>query len=72
MEKISIEGISVEPGEHIIKIAFVDSKITCFIDGITVYQLGYSSTAAIETINLVSFGYGSTYKTIWTYPVIKF
>lgn len=71
-KKISIEGISVEPGEHIIKIAFVDSKITCFIDGITVYQLGYSSTAAIETINLVSFGYGSTYKTIWTYPVIKF
>lgn len=71
-KKISIEGISVEPGEHIIKIAFGDSKITCFIDGITVYQLGYSSTADIEAINLVSFGYGSSYKTTWTYPVIKF
>ena len=71
-KKINEEGISVEPGEHSIKVAFGDSKITCFIDGIIVYQFEYSSTAAIEVIELTSFGYGSSYKATWTYPVIKF
>ena len=71
-KKINEEGISVEPGEHSIKVAFGDSKITCFIDGIIVYQFEYSSTAAIEVIELTSFGYRSSYKATWTYPVIKF
>lgn len=71
-KKINEEGISVEPGEYSIKVAFGDSKITCFIDGIIVYQFEYSSTPAIEVIELTSFGYGSSYKATWTYPVIKF
>ena len=69
---ISDSNIPTENGEYEIKIAFNNGIITHFINGqeVASYRLGPSKTK-IGTIALISYGYGESYKTTWTYPVVK-
>lgn len=72
--KISDElGIPTEKGEYEIKITFNGGIITHLINGKEVgsYNLGEKKTK-IGTVSLISWGYDQSYKTTWSYPVVRY
>ena len=72
--KISDElGIPTEKGEYEIKITFNGGIITHLINGKEVgsYNLGEKKTK-IGTVSLISYGYDQSYKTTWSYPVVRY
>ncbi|MCI5717558.1 MAG: hypothetical protein MR292_04120 [Alistipes sp.] len=66
------KNIPTEAGDYLIKIAFDNGTITHSINGVEIasYELDETSTAVKEII-FNSYSFGDSYKTTWSYPVVK-
>lgn len=70
---INIEGITTTPGKYEIKFACDQGNIIYYLNGKKVFSYPTGITyPEIGTISLMSSAYDNSYKTTWTYPVIKF
>ena len=70
---INIEGITTTPGKYEIKFACDQGNIIYYLNGKKVFSYPTGITyPEIGTISLISSAYDNSYKTTWTYPVIKF
>ena len=66
------KNIPTEAGDYQIKIAFDNGTITHSINGVEIasYELDEASIAVKEII-FNSYSFGESYKTTWSYPVVK-
>lgn len=66
------KNVPTDAGDYEIKIAFNNGVITEYINNIEIasYEVSEKTTAVKEVI-FNSYSFGESYKTTWTYPVVK-